>query len=188
MKRMPPFLHMSGRTSKNRHCDIQTYNDIPMHMAALPYASIVGWKKRNNHCKVQNLEGVSWWHSKGIARLDFFCRIEVVKSQRGGACRLISSCGFPQEKNLKMLGEVLLLMAEIRRSPPGMVLKPYKYIMVEKLPTSTGEFTGFQNHQQYDLDLDLPPTQPLTDPKHVINIILVVTKKLVKGTTETMTL
>ena len=31
--------------------------------------------------------------------------------------------------------------------------------MVEKLPTSTGEFTGFQNHQQYDLDLDLPPTQ-----------------------------
>ena len=28
------------------------------------------------------------------------------------------------------------------KQPPGMVLKPYKYW--EKLPTSTGEFTGFQ--------------------------------------------
>ena len=34
--------------------------------------------------------------------------------------------------------QVLLLMAEIWRSPPGMVLKPYK--SWDKLPTSTGAF------------------------------------------------
>ena len=42
------------------------------------------------------------------------------------------------------------LLIEIRQSPPGpgMQLKPIVHNGINSLPTSTGEFTGFLNHQQ----------------------------------------
>ena len=42
----------------------------------------------------------------------------------------------------------ILLMEEIPNNHSGMVIKHCKYIMGYFLPTSTGEFTGFLNHQQ----------------------------------------
>ena len=41
--------------------------------------------------------------------------------------------------------------SEIRRSPPGMVLKPMQ-IMGRTTNPSTGEFTVFLKHQQYDIN------------------------------------
>ena len=43
--------------------------------------------------------------------------------------------------------EILLMVQKSHSQPPGMLLKPCK--SWDKLPTSTGDFTGFLNHQHY---------------------------------------